>query len=64
MIVPTIIKLINSILGTRNYPNVLKIAKVVQTFKKVYKERRPTFLLSIFDKIFGKVVHKRLIGFI
>ena len=49
-------------------PDLLKIAKVVPIYKKGERNLpgnyRPISLLSIFDKILEKLMHKRLINFL
>ncbi len=51
-----------------NYPDQLKIAKVIPLFKKcephLTKNYRPISLLSILNKIIEKLVHKRLYQFL
>ncbi len=51
-----------------NYPDQLKIAKVILLFKKcephLTKNYRPLSLLSIFNKIIEKLVHKYLYQFL
>ena len=50
------------------YPNLLKIVKVIPIHKGVstqdVKNYRPISLLSIFDKIIEKLMHKRLYNFL
>ena len=50
------------------YPNELKTAKVVAIYKKGHhyltENYRPISLLSTFNKIFEKLLHKRLLSFI
>ena len=50
------------------YPTQLKIAKVIALFKKGQKTQpnnyRPISLLSCFDKIFEKILSKRLVKFL
>ena len=53
---------------TATYPSKLKIAKVLALYKKSSKflpeNYRPISLLSCLDKIFEKLIHKRLMAFI
>ena len=50
------------------YPDKLKIAKVIVLHKKGRKDimgnYRPISLLNIFDKIFEKLIYKRIIAFL
>ena len=52
----------------RNFPNLLKIAKVLPIYKRGDNDNpvnyRPISLLSTFDKLFEKVVYNRLQSFI
>jgi hypothetical protein len=58
----------NRSLLTGIFPNTLKIAKVIPLFKKGDKHcptnYRPISLLSIFDKIFEKIICRRLSSFL
>ena len=60
--------LYNFSIETATYPSNLKIAKVIALHKKnsVYlpENYRPISLLSCIDKIFEKLLHKRLMNFI
>jgi hypothetical protein len=60
--------LFNKSFSTGVFPDSLKIAKVVPVYKKGCKHDignyRPISLLSVFSKIFEKLVYKRLICFI
>ena len=60
--------LINESFISGVFPNKLKIAKVIPIFKKGLltskSNYRPISLLSIFSKIFEKLMHKRLYGFL
>ena len=53
---------------TGTYPSKLKIAKVIALYKKssyfLPENYRPISLLSCLDKIFEKLIHKRLMEFI
>ena len=50
------------------FPNVLKIAKVIPIFKsgnvQLCSNYRPISVLSVFSKVFEKLVHKRLISYL
>ena len=50
------------------FPNDLKIAKVIPIFKsgnmQLCSNYRPISVLSVFSKVFEKLVHKRLISFL
>ena len=58
----------NRAIGMGIYPDDMKIAKVIALFKKGKKfdlnNYRPISLLSHFDKIFEKILCKRLISFL
>ena len=58
----------NQSIGKGIYPNKFKIAKVVTIHKKgptyLTGNYRPISLLSIFNKIFEKIIHKQLMSFI
>ena len=58
----------NEILTTGIYPNCLKIAKVVPVFKSgnssIINNYRPISTLSVFDKIFEKLIASRLTDFL
>ena len=53
---------------TGEYPAQLKITKVIALFKKGQKTQpnnyRPISLLSCFNKIFDKILSKRLVKFL
>ena len=61
-------KLINLSFSTGVFPSKLKEAKVIPIFKKgspiIPENYRPISLLSNIDKIFQKIVHKRLMSFL
>ena len=61
-------KLFNNSISQGVYPNAMKIAKVIALFKSGIKANpnnyRPISLLSHFDKIFEKILCKRLIAFL
>ena len=61
-------EIVDASLGTGVYPTKLKIAKVVALHKKGANDNptnyRPISLLSVFSKITGKLMHKRLNGFL
>ena len=60
--------LINESFCTGVFPDKLKIAKVIALHKKGTTDDmsnyRPIFLLSVFSKIFEKIMHKRLYSFL
>ena len=60
--------LINESFETGIFPEKLKIAKVIPIFKKGLTSRksnyRPISLLSVFSKLFAKLMHKRLYRFL
>ena len=62
-------KIINLSFSTGVFPNVLKEAKVIPIFKNKgspfdAENYRPISLLSNIDKIFQKIMHKRLMSFL
>lgn len=61
-------KIYNKSINDKVYPDELKIAKVIALYKKGVKcqpgNYRPISLLSIFDKIFEKLICQRLMSFI
>ena len=58
----------NTIFETGIYPNILKLAKVIVIHKKgskaIVSNYRPISLLSNVNKIFEKLIYKRLYGFL
>ena len=50
------------------YPGGMKLAKVVPIFKEgpmyISDNYRPTSLLSVFNKIFEKILHRNLMKFL
>ena len=60
--------LINESFETGIFPEKLKIAKVISIFKKGLASRksnyRPISLLSVFSKLFEKLMHKRIYRFL
>jgi hypothetical protein len=61
-------KIFNKHISNGNYPDELKIAKVIALFKKgpkyISNNYRPISLLSCFNKIFEKLVCKRLVFYL
>jgi len=68
IIAPIIASLINFSFQLGSFPNNLKIAKVVPVPKSrdktLLNNYRPTSLLTSFSKIFEKVIHSQLMGFL
>jgi len=68
VIVPYIVNIFNLSLQTGNFPNALKLAKVIPIFKTGSKllvtNYRPISLLPVLSKIFEKIVHKQLFEFL
>jgi len=68
LIVVPLCKLVNVSFSTGVFPDVLKIAKIIPLHKRGSTQElnnfRPISLLSIFDKIMEKLMHKRLYAFI
>ena len=60
--------IVNDSFSTGNYPEKLKVGRVIALHKKGSTDNpsnyRPISLLSIFSKIFGKLMHKRLNDFL
>ena len=61
-------KIYNNSITRGDYPDQMKIAKVIALFKKgekfLPKNYRPISLLSMFNKIFEKLLCKQLVSFI
>ena len=61
-------EIVNASFGTGVYPTELKTAKVVALHKKGASDNptnyRPISLLSVFSKVIGKLMHKRLNDFL
>ena len=68
LISPLLVILINESFSTGIFPDKLKIAKVIALHKKSATDDpanyRPISLLSVFSKIFEKIMHKRLYNFL
>ena len=67
-VVPTLTKLINLSIKERNYPKCLKTAKIIPLFKNGRQDScsnyRPISLLSTFNKVFEKILHKDITNYI
>ena len=63
-----LVKLINKSFHNGVFPNILKIAKVIPTFKSESRvacnNYRPISILSNIGKIIEKLMHKRLHSFL
>ena len=61
-------KIFNKSIEIGRYPDGMKLAKVVPIFKKgpmyISDNYRPISLLSIFNKIFEKILHRNLMKFL
>ena len=61
-------KIINVAFATSIFPELLKLAKVIPTFKKgnelLCENYRPISLLSVFSKIFEKVIYTRMYDYL
>ena len=68
VIAPLLTELFNDSIRQGLFPDILKIGRVIPIHKsgsrKEMKNYRPITTLSVFSKIFEKLVHKRLIKFI
>ena len=66
-IVHPLVLLINSSVQQGSFPSLLKLAKIIPLFKKGdpmdIQNYRPISVLSVFSKIFEKVMHKRIVNF-
>lgn len=65
---PPLLYLTNLSLSTGTFPDSLKIARIIPVFKKndqrYFSNYRPISLLSVFSKIFEKVMYNRVIEFL
>ena len=65
---PALSHIFNSSIKKGIFPEKLKVAKVVPLFKSGAKTEfinyRPVSILPIFDKIFEKIIHKRIMSYI
>ena len=71
VLAPILAHLYNLRFQKSEYPDLLKIAKVIPIFKKSQEEERqdpgnyrPISLLSTLNKLLEKIIYKRLINFI
>ena len=68
LILEPLCKIIHNSFSTGIFPDALKVSKVIPIHKGESTEElnnyRPISLLSIFDKIFEKLMHKRLYNFL
>ena len=64
----TLVHLLNLSLSQGIFPDELKVANIIPLFKSddpmLFNNYRPVSLLSIFSKIFEKVMYKRLVEFL
>jgi Reverse transcriptase (RNA-dependent DNA polymerase) len=63
-----LVHIINESFKTGIYPDLLKISKIIPLYKKGDKTKtsnyRPIAILSVFSKIFEKIIAKRLLNFL
>ena len=68
IIIPELVKILNLSFNEGIFPDLMKLAKVIPVFKSGSKllvnNYRPISLLSVFSKIFEKIVHKQLYDFV
>ena len=68
LLAPTLAQLFNESMATGTFPETLKMGCVIPLYKSgsrsVRNNYRPITTLSVFSKIFEKLVHKRMISFI
>ena len=68
VLTPVLTKLFNKCVSEGTYPDFLKIAKVIPIFKggdsNEENSYRPISILTQFNRIFEKLLHKRLYSFI
>ena len=68
IIVPHLVKIYNISLENGIFPDPMKLAKIIAIFKAGSKlsvtNYRPISLLSVFSKIFEKIVHEQLYNFL
>ena len=67
LIAPILVEIFNKCVDQGIYPNILKIGKITPLFKsgdKVDKDNyRPITVLSLINKVFEKLIHKRMMTF-
>ena len=68
IIVPQFVEVVNLSFKDGTFPDLMKLAKVIPVFKTGSKlsvtNYRPISLLSVFSKIFEKIVHQQLYDFL
>ena len=68
IIVPQLVKVFNLSFENGVFPDLMKLAKVIPIFKSGSKllvtNYRPISLLSVFSKIFEKLVHQQIYDFL
>ena len=68
IVAPFLIKVINASFELGMFPNILKIAKVIPIYKsgdkQIVNNYRPIFLLSLFSKIYEKLIFNRFFKFL
>jgi len=64
VIAPILSELLNISIKSGSYPSKLKIAKITPIFKSDANNYRPISLLSHFNRIFEKIMYKRMTSYI
>ena len=66
-IIPPLVYIFNSSMANGIYPEMLKLARVVPVYKSgchsEVKNFRPISILNVFNKLFEKIMHSRVLSF-
>lgn len=67
LLLPVLLQIFNLVVRTSNYPNSLKINKIVPIPKVASASSvecfRPIAILSVIDKVFEKIIHEKLLQY-